>query len=276
MARSFRSRRYRPRLRRRYRIKKSSLSKIKKDILKCNFPTKVKFMGLTERKVMFLTYQKSIEFSSTNKDRALYLIPSVASNWKSIVTDYAATIPKDPVTGATTKDARLPNWDKICILGIYIKVQPNFNMFQGGAGKTIRPVKCFYAMDSCPSDRMIEFDKQLLPYKQVFTFNSNEAFTIYLPAPTTMDFNTSVVHRSKTWWSLAGIKTPKEEDVVKGEMSEDGEDGEDDQESDVEEGEFSAIFKDEGDVFHCGRLAFQCEGDAEFNVTINYKVALKG
>lgn len=274
MARSFRSRRYRPRLRRRYRIKKSSLSKIKKDILKCNFPTKVKFMGLTERKVMFLTYQKGITFSAANQDRALYLIPSIASNWKSIVGEYSATV-KDGQT-TKTKDARLPNWDKICVLGIYIKVQPNFNMFEGGAGKTIRPVKCFYAMDSCPTDNMVEFDQQLFPYKQVFTFNSNEAFTIYVPAPTTMDFNTSVVHRSKTWWSLAGIKTPKEEDIVKGEMSEDGEDEQDDQESDVEEGEYSAILKEEGDVFHCGRLAFQCEGDAAFNITINYKVALKG
>ena len=273
MARSFRSRRYRPRLRRRYRIKKSSLSKIKKDILKCNFPTKVKFMGLTERKVMFLTYQKSITFDATNNDRALYLIPSIASNWKSIVGDYETIVKVDGKD--TTKEARLPNWDKICILGIYIKVQPNFNMFQGGdGGKTIRPVKCFYAMDSCPSGNMVEFDQQLFPYKQVFTFNSNEAFTIYVPAPTTMDFNTSVVHRSKTWWSLAGIKTPAETDVIKGEISEDGE--QDEQESEVEEGEFSAIFKDEGDVFHCGRLAFQCEGAAEFNVTINYKVALKG
>lgn len=269
MARSFRSRRYRPRLRRRYRIKKSSLSKIKKDILKCNFPTKVKFMGLTERKVMFLTYQKSVEFSEKNKDRALYLIPSVATNWKSIIGDFK--------TASTGESARLPNWDKICVLGIYIKVQPNFNMFQGGEGKTIRPVKCFYAMDSCPAGDMVDFDKQLFPYKQVFTFNSNEAFTIYVPAPTTMDFNTSVVHRSKTWWSLAGIKTPDDGEVFKGEMSEDGQDG---QESEVEneegEEEYSAILKTAGDVFHCGRLAFQCEGDAAFNVTINYKVALKG
>lgn len=272
MARSFRSRRYRPRLRRRYRIKKSSLSKIKKDILKCNFPTKVKFMGLTEKKVMFLTYQKSVTFSGTVNDRALYLIPSIATNWKSIVGSFK--------TKGDTKDARLPNWDKICVLGIYIKVQPNVNMFQGGAtGKTIRPVKCFYAMDSCPADRMIDFDQQLFPYKQVFTFNSNEAFTIYVPAPTTMDFNTSVVHRSKTWWSLAGIKKAKEADVFKGEMSEDGQD---DQESEVEneEGEeeeqYSAILDSEGDIFHCGRLAFQCEGDAAFDVTINYKVALKG
>ena len=65
MARGYRSRRYKPmrRIGRRFK-KSSSLKKIKKDILKCNFPTKVKFMGLTEKKVMFLTKTFDFKFNS--------------------------------------------------------------------------------------------------------------------------------------------------------------------------------------------------------------------
>ena len=63
MARGYRSRSFRPgrRMGRRLLKKRSSLRKIKKDIMRCNFPTKVKFLGLTEKKVMFLTKTFTID-----------------------------------------------------------------------------------------------------------------------------------------------------------------------------------------------------------------------
>ena len=135
-------------------------------------------------------------------------------------------------------------------------------------------------MDSCPLGSVIAFDKSLKNYKQLFTFNSNEAFTIYVPAPTTMDFETSVVHRTKTWWSLATLKNVGAADYITGSMeeeedmdqySEEGSEGSEDFIGDV-----PSIVTKQGQIFHCGRLYFQCAGDASFNVTVNFKVALKG
>lgn len=286
MARRFRSRRYRPRSARRIRYRKSSLKRIKKDILKCNFPTKVKFMGLTERKVMFLTKQTSLSFKDAvvqpsddpNKpptvvteavyNHSMYLLPTLTENYTSIVT-------------ALPTNIKRPNWDKICVLGIYIKIQPIANTFDGSTNtKKIYPVKCFYAMDNCQVGNMVEYDKSLYPCKQVFTFNSNEAFTIYVPAPTTMDFTTATVHRSKTWWCLATLNnTPKDVDFIKDDKKEDDiseEDYDNDDDDSVDSFYAPSVATNNGENFHCGRLAFECKGEVSFNVTINYKVALKG
>lgn len=283
MARRFRSRRYRPRSTRRIRFRKSSLKRIKKDILKCNFPTKVKFMGLTEKKVMFLTKQTSLIFKDAvtrpgqrPEDppvvvspevyyHSVYLLPTLTDNYSSIVS-------------TTTDDIKRPNWDKMCVLGVYIKIQPIANTFDGSENKKkIYPVKCFYAMDNCPVANMLKYDENLYPYKQVFTFNSNEAFTIYVPAPTTMDFTTSTVHRSKTWWCLATLNDqPNAVDYIKGEKEDDMSEGNDDNEDSTDTFYAPVVVAEGGENFHCGRLAFNCNGEVSFNVTINYKVALKG
>lgn len=285
MARRFRSRRYRPRSARRIRYRKSSLKRIKKDILKCNFPTKVKFMGLTERKVMFLTKQTSLSFKDavvnpgpTEDDppvivtpavynHSMYLLPTLTDNFTSIVT-------------ALPNGTKRPNWDKICVLGIYIKIQPIANTFDGSANaKKIYPVKCFYAMDNCPFGNILAYDQGLYPWKQVFTFNSNEAFTIYVPAPTTMDFTTATVHRSKTWWCLATLNdAPDEANIIQKTKTEDDISEEDNEDNDDSVDSFYApsVAVGQGEDFHCGRLAFECKGEVSFNVTINYKVALKG
>lgn len=273
MARRFRSRRFRPRSARRIKFRKSSLRRIKRDIQKCNFPTKVKFMGLTEKKVMFLTYQKDMSFTPGENgvsNHSMYLVPTSAENYDSIVT-------------LVDEESKKPNWDKMCVLGIYIKIQPNANTFDGSeATKKIYPVQCFYAMDSCPVDDVINYDKGLRTYKQLFTFNSNEAFTIYVPAPTTMDFVTSVVHRSKTWWSLATLKNLEPAEYIKMDVERDDMEqrgnyrGDEDDENLIGVVPDPSITTGEGQVFHCGRLAFYCKGNANFNITVNFKVALKG
>lgn len=163
------------------------MSRIKRDILRCNFPTKVKFMGLTEKKVMYLTDTFKINF---NNGKSFYLSP--------LNTDNIETIMKfDQQIQGTA--ARVSNWDKLCILGVYIKMQPIKNMFQGGAGDQISTVTCTYTMNNVEvapqgvfsASQFDDFNKK---NKQVFTFNSNEAFTIYVPAPTTMEMNSSVDH----------------------------------------------------------------------------------
>lgn len=278
MARSFRSRRYAPRLRRRYRVKKSSLSKIKKDIMKCNFPTKVKFMGLTEKKTMFLTKTQSLDITENGK--SIYLNPLDTDNIVSIMNS------KQPIT--TNTNVRVSNWDKICILGIYIKFQPKKNVWNAGDEKNnINTVKCTYNMNNVepadiarvpnadpqkgpirPGFTIEQYDQLCLNQKQVFTFNSNESFTLYIPAPTTMEFGSACVLRSKTWWSLANM-------VSKQEGARTMEESEDETEETDENLEGVLDENDMGNFIHAGRLYFESAG-ANYNITINYKVALKG
>lgn len=242
------------------------MARIKKDIMKCNFPTKVKFMGLTERKVMFLT--KNIEISlnaqaangaiANDPIRSFYLCPMNAENIDTI--------------RYTSNGAAFSNWDKFCILGIYIKFQPRRNMFDGtDAGKQIYPVSATYTMNNVEVDNILAYDAENKKNKQVFTFNSNEAFTIYVPAPTTMDLNSPVVHKSKTWWSLTDLN--KFENYLRGSMEEEDDD-DDDCTDDKNLGDAYA----QNDYMHAGRISLQTSANKPvyYNVTINYKVALKG
>ena len=289
------ARRYRRRLFRRRRglprSRKAKMARIKRDILRCNFPTKVKFLGLTEKKVMYLTNTFTKDL---NNGFSFYLCPLDTENISSIM-DFSKTI--------NEKECRLANWDKICILGIYIKMQPVQNMFTGGNSK-IKTVKCTYTMNNVnPGDANVPpevFDAENIRNKQVFTFNSNEAFTIYVPAPTTMDLSSPVVHKSKTWWSLTDLQQIYQDGL--GDDSEENDDGNNDNDNnggnDNEMGrgcqrrerkmddedsseDLPVLYQigspyDAANKMHAGRIYLQADGDVTYNVTINYKVALKG
>ena len=275
MARGYRSRRFRSarRIGRRYKSRKSSLARIKKDIMKCNFPTKVKFMGLTEKKVMFLTKTLYVTMNkpaaqndpATGPTRSFYLCPLNSDNIETILGQ--ANIP-----GANAQ-ANLSNWDKFCILGIYIKFQPVINMFDGGNdARAIHPVTATYTMNNVTYGVSAAYDQVNKKNKQVFTFNSNEAFTIYIPAPTTMETQSAVVHKSKTWWSITDL-APFGQNIQ--DVLETGEDGSSEEEDPQEVGDpFNP-----GNLMHAGRISLSTNSAARrvyYNVTINYKVALKG
>lgn len=290
MARGYRSRRYRPtrRMARRYLKKKSSMARIKKDIMKCNFPTKVKFMGLPEKKVMFFTQTSNINLN--NSSYAISLEPLNCPNISSIMTHVL-------IPGVAGTQAKLTNWDKFCILGIYIKMQPVKNQWTGAAATkdqaadTINEVRCTYTFNNCPIGSAAAYDNANINNKQIFTFNSNEAFTIYIPAPPTMQrmesmqlnvqqgagavtipqISDCVIHKSKTWWSLADLKAAAFGNFQGGRGEEDEEEEEED-EADIGT-PFGNTFSP---LVHAGRLFFSCTGVAQYNVTINYKVALKG
>ena len=271
MARFYRRKRFARRLRRAFRGKKTSMARIKKDIMKCNFPTKVKFMGLTEKKVMFLTKTFDINLTNDNVDNhtdthEIILDPMNTSNAASL---YARV------------RENILNWDKICILGIYIKFQPKKNMWDGQHGD-ISPVKCTYNMNVVPLTLAgaNAYDNTSLNYKQIFTFNSNESFTMYIPAPTTMSSTDPCVHRSKTWWALANIQahavagdntpsTGKRIEEEDNNVSEDENSDEDVPQYDLAPGDANNPY------IHAGRLFLQSNA-ASYSITINYKVALKG
>lgn len=268
MARYYNRRRFARRVRRVRRSKRSSLSRVKKDIMKCNFPTKVKFMGLTEKKVMFLTKTMNLSIGAHDKIKKGQTIILDPMN-----TENVASLGSDPSTKSDS--ARVYNWDKLCILGIYIKFQPKKNVWAANEADNITPIKCIYSSHILPTGTdnnatVLAFEGNLVNKKQVFTFNSNEAFTMYLPSPTTMSSDDPCVHRSKTWWSLYNIGTHATSDNVQ--------DTYDDQieEEDEELPEYSAITGETRPYVSAGVLFLTADSTANYNVTINYKVALKG
>lgn len=268
MARYYNRRRFARRVRRMRRSKRSSLARVKKDIMKCNFPTKVKFMGLTEKKVMFLTKNFKIDMANANVNNV------VVPGHQIIVLDPLNTDNVDSL-GASPDDAdnvRIYNWDKICILGIYIKFQPKKNMWVAGQDNDISPVKCIYSSNLInlnPASYRVE--EIAINQKQVFSFNSNEAFTMYIPAPPTMSSNDACVHKSKTWWSLYNLKVHNTANDIEGELREDNSVEEEEEIPNLEALPVGA----DRPYLSAGRLYLTSEA-ASYNVTINYKVALKG
>ena len=263
MARYYNRRRFARRVRRMRRSKRSSLSRVKKDIMKCNFPTKVKFMGLTEKKVMFLTKNLQISMITGQTTQQIVLDPMNTDNMVSLLADSTHNV---------------YNWDKMCILGIYIKFQPLKNTWTAVAPNAqndninIEQVKCIYSMnivdlarprndDDQPIGRApaIAYDTSAVKYKQVFTFNSNEAFTMYLPAPTTMCSDSPCVHRSKTWWSIANIQAHLSDDgdFIKG-VREDYDDNDRMASDDDDTQNYGAIYPKDADrpYLSAGRLFF--------------------
>ena len=228
-------------------------------------------MGLSERKVMFLTENDTLNDLATG--HSMYLVPGRCPNIQSIANVKAAG---DNLT------VKYSNWDKMCILGIYIKFQPIKNQWAGSAltatttqqgntifnerVDTISEVQCTYTFNNAPTDKMLAYDADNVLNKQVFTFNSNEAFTIYIPAPPTMSSESPCVYKSKTWWSITDMKL----DGLPGQRGE--------EEDEVTEDEYigTPYGNATAPLIHAGRLYLKSTGEAKYNVTINYKVALKG
>ena len=292
-----------PRIRRR-RFRGAALRKIKRDILKCNFPTKVKFIGLPEKKVMFLTRQTVIQTKAEYPSgdfaadkRTLFLYPTECRNFRTLykkgnITRHVGENDQDMKSAAI-----FSNWDKYCVLAVYIRVQPQINMFDGNGEKTITPVKCYYAMNNnvifqnnmTDSDHTIEqllglYNEQMLEEKPLFTFNSNENFTFVLRAPQTMQTDTPVVHKKYTWWSIVDQAIIANGDTIfSGAAS--GKYATMQEDIEPEENEclpFSTPLigfrSKELPAIHCGHLFFTTEDNipVKLNVTINYKIALKG
>lgn len=269
-----RRRRYamKPRRNRRLSKKRRTMAILKKDIRKCNFPNKVKFLGMTERKTMFL-YKEEI---LNTQNWSYYLEPVNTSNvgtlrsWSNVGAEGHQSL------------AMLTNWDKFCVLGIYVRFQPVANVYDGTVdAQSISQIKCTYTMNNVDTVTWLDdknnvhdgfnpnyYDTANINNKQVFTFNSNESFTLYIPAPTTMCFNSPVVQKSKTWWSLSEIKPIDYSAIRRADgFSEDSDEDDYDREGVLADNQFS---------MHCGRIHLESNQAIRYNVTINYKVALKG
>ena len=264
------------------------MRKVKKDILKCNFPTKVKFMGLSEKKVMFLTKTETVKLVEKKAEdgtvtkyggKSIVLSPTDTTNITSIMSKTPIII-RYGENSVLNSNAITSNWDKICVLGIYIKFQPTKNNWSADGNSTINEVKCTYTYNNIDKvgdvpkeDVAVSYDHTNTVKKQVFTFNSNEAFTLYIPAPPTMCSASPVVYKSKTWWSLTDLyQSQGNLHFLRGD---DESMEEDEYEEEIGDMIGTPFTPKENPTMHCGRLFLESTS-ANYNVTINYKVALKG
>ena len=259
---------------RRYFRKSSSklLKRVKKDILKNNFPTKIKFIGLPEKKIMFLQATQTVTIPA-DTGKTLILNPLHTSNVNTLY---------DSMTVNNNPNIKICNWDKICVLAIYIRIQPNMNMFTGAGASVIRPVKCYYSINNNvdgPVANINAYNAALLNKKNIFTFNSNESFTLVLKGPSSMSTATPSIHKSYSWWSIADSK---KESIVDNDHPILKDENEEEEEENVtnedEVDDYGDVFGN-GILFHCGSIYFKPVGDGSnvtFNISISYKVALKG
>ena len=283
---------YKPRrVSRRYLKKRKLMARIKKDINKCNFPTKLKFVGLPEKKVMFLQETINLEkmptgiFTGTGADRK-------EKTYKGPISIILNPMNCDTTTlFKSISGVDCPNFDKFTILGVYIKMTPNANAY--GPNDHLRPISCFYALNT-PSNGVVDqgvvkvekiteattkFDYKTRGLKQKFSFNCNENFTYFLNRPQTMDLDSPVIYKAGTWWSLGEVMATSRKMPEASVSSRRGEDIEEEYEND-EDVEATTI---EGDKIqmNCGRLFFWSEDPAAdvsipYTMTISYKIALKG
>ena len=249
----------------RYLKRKREMARIKKDIMKCNFPTKIKFMGLPERKTMFL--QKEITLDSAN-----------------LPTHFSITLnPFDTTNLSTLFDGTVPNWDKIKVLAIYVKMTPNRNMWSEASSMT--PIKCFYVVSNAKNGDA--YDEDLKNKKQLFVFNCNENFTIYLGKPQTMTASDGVIYKPGQWFSLGEFTGKAKQLQMEEEEDEDDDDKQkrgmikdDEEEREDEEEDFfigtNADDVDSRSTMSCGRLHFTSTKAIDYTISISYKVALKG
>lgn len=254
---------------RKYRFlkNKNTLRKIKKDIMKNNFPTKIKFLGLPEKKVMFLQKESALPFPNNDFQKIIHLTPLSCPNIISLkTTSNINEVPTD-----------IWNWDKICILAIYIRIQPQINMFAGGQnGNSVTQVKCYYALNNSiigASALQKTFDSYLLNYKNKFVFNSNESFSFVIRAPSTMSTANPCIHKRYEWWSLADLRTNIGDDLF---TSDNDENDSMNEEETIENYGNPFSSNNDKDYLHCGYIYFESAAQCSFNVSISYKVALKG
>lgn len=258
---------------RRYFRKSSSklLKRVKKDILKNNFPTKIKFIGLPEKKIMFLQATQTVTINN-GSGKTLVLNPLNTSNVNTL---YETRVIVNQVNG------KVCNWDKLSVLAIYIRIQPNMNMFTGDGNSAIVPVKCFYSINNSvyeednDNNQLNIYNGFLLNKKNIFTFNSNESFTLVLKGPSSMSTQTPAIRKSYSWWSLADGKFKNGTQILKD--TKDYNDEEYEEDTNEEELEDYGSPFGNGVLFHYGYLFFNPIGaNVTFNVSISYKVALKG
>lgn len=276
---------YKPRRRvsRRYLRKRKLMARIKKDIMKCNFPTKIKFLGLPEKKVMFL--QETINLANVNGATGEEgdQIPDYKGPLSIILNPMncdTSTLFKNIESPFQGDDGiiKAPNFDKFTVLGIYIKMTPNANQFSPdlSADKVLRPISCFYSINNVSSTDLAadskDYDYATRGLKQKFSFNCNENFTFFLNKPQTMDIDSPVIYKPGTWWSLGEVTSTSR--LI---PAEDGED------PDVDPNPPKPVesFKNEDKVqMNCGRLFFWSETPGAkiipYTMTLSYKIALKG
>lgn len=251
--------------------KHSKFGKIKRDLAHLNFSRKVKIMGLTEYKTMYLRETGSIDLSSTKQWDSIVLRPDQAQNLNTLYS----------VVTRDKESVKVPNWEKFRVTAVYVHVQPIYNTFDETTGQ-IHNVESFYSVGSLGSALANSADaKSYHNVKETFTFSTNDNFTFVIRAPESMEctsggsgdgITTSIdsiaVYPRYQWWSLKDMMLDPP-DFQANEASEYSED-------DVE------AFPASNQVPAFGELVFRCKESInekkpiKLLVDVQYKIQLRG
>ena len=267
-------RRFKPRRgSRRLRIKRAKrLRTFKNEKRKLGLAGQIIYAGLPERKKMFLTTEI--------KEFAFY----IEKNDKNEITENQtiSTIslsPKYTVEWDTLINKNIPNWDKLAVSRIYIKIMPTSNSYT--VGNTVPQFTGYYVIGDSE-----ENSKGYSNVKQLINFDGSKAFTVLLEKPSVCTQYGSAIYRTGTYLSLARLNgiTPaktmeeeEEETYTRGRYNQPPQDSE---EYVSEEGD-DEVWGDEqysGIKNHYGNFVIRLENPipAKANkITLRYKIFYK-
>lgn len=163
------------------------------------------YAGLPERKKMFLSSPvRQLKFYDGKEINSINLSPKYATDW------------------ATLFYNKVPNWDKIAISRIYIKIMPTFNNYGVGQNHVVPQFIGYYVIGA-PSTQSTDYDT----VKQLINFDGSKPFTVLLEKPSVVTRYGAAIYRSGTYLSLARIGLPTDDEQAGGDDDEQdgGQDG---------------------------------------------------
>lgn len=148
------------------------------------------YAGLPERKKMFLSSKvEELNFYNGHGINTISLSPKYAHDWETLFCN------------------EVPNWDKIAISRIYIKIMPSFNNYGVGQDNVVPQFVGYYVVGA-PTASSTNYDT----VKQLINFDGSKPFTVLLEKPSVVTRYGAAIYRSGTYLSLARIGLPENQD----------------------------------------------------------------
>lgn len=268
-------RRFKPRRgNRRLRIKRAKrLRTFRNEKRKLGLAGQIIYAGLPERKKMFLT--------SAIQDLKFYVVKDKSGKiTNSFTTSTISLCPKYTVEWDTLLTKNIPNWDKLAVSRIYIKIMPTSNSYT--VGNIVPQFSGYYVIGDTE-----ENSKKYSGVKQLINFDGSKAFTVLLEKPSVCTQYGATIYRTGTYLSLARLngiaqpaKTMEEEEDTNYREGRYNQPPQDSEEY-VSEEEGEEVWGDEqyeGIKNHYGNFVIQLENPLPIEdnaITLRYKVFYK-
>lgn len=195
------SRKFRLRRMRKYKAMKSEKRKL-------GLSGMLVYGGLPERKTMILTKAGELDFTTGKLIDKIALSPKTADDWTTL---YKIFCTKEATDKTKALYRYLPNWDKICVSRIYIKLIPEYNTYNANGSTTIPEFNAYYVIgsDGTAADSLVEKYSKV---KQTINFEGSKTVTVLLNKPSVWDGSSSIINRYGTYLSMESL-APDVQDV---------------------------------------------------------------